>query len=58
MTSFREQADALLAVAGESTNAELIAAARKLRDVCAEHDEIDARFRVAAQEFKAILERA
>jgi hypothetical protein len=56
MTTFTEQADALLAIAGEMTdNTELIAATRKLRDVAAEHDDVDARFHQAADEVKRLL---
>lgn len=52
---FTEQADALLAVAGETTNAELIAAASSLREVAVECDALDVRFHAACARVKALL---
>lgn len=53
---FREAADQLLALAGEQLDHAVIQAARELRDVCVEHDEVDARFKIACANLMALLQ--
>ena len=56
MSSFAQQVDDLLAVTGEWTDDdELIEATRELRDLAAEHDDVDGRFRAAAARVQRIL---
>ena len=54
--SFAQQVDDLLAVTGELTeDDELIEATRDLRDLAAEHDDVDRRFQAAAARVQGIL---
>jgi hypothetical protein len=53
---FREAADQLLAVAGEQLDEKVTEAARELRDVCAEYDEVSARFDAAALKVMRLLQ--
>ena len=56
--SMTEHVDSLLAVAGEWTDDdELIEAVRVLKEIAAEHDAVDVRFRAAMDDVQAILLR-
>lgn len=56
VVSFREAADELLAITGEiELDGDLLDATRKLRDVCAEYDEVGARFEAAGREVQRLL---
>ena len=54
--SFARQVDELLAMVGETLDEDLLEATRSLRDVAAEHDEVDGRFQAAAAKLKQLLE--
>jgi hypothetical protein len=55
VSTLREAADQLLAVAGEQLDRNVIEAARELRDVCTEYDEVGARFEAAGRKLQRLL---
>jgi exonuclease VII small subunit len=54
---FREAADQLLEIAATLNDEELDEACQELRDVCVDHDEVDARFRKASRKVERLLRR-
>jgi hypothetical protein len=57
-TPFREAADQLLVLTTEQLDPAVTEAARELRDVCAEYDEVSDRFEAAGQKLMRLLKGA
>jgi hypothetical protein len=57
MDSLREAAERLLEIASYANDDEINEACQELRDVCADHDEVDARFKAALVKVETLHQR-